>query len=227
MRTAARLLVLSSSLLASANTLAGQVSIDGPGAPGSVFAEIADAMNWVASQPSNNYTVRAASGRYAAFDFAENATLSWGSSPGVIDIGGNLWVRPSGQMLFEIAGTDNSGAPTGGPVQCDTVLVNGGNVLYEGRLSIVLLGGFTPTLGDSFELIAATGSVTWNAASATVVGPALGNGLFWQVTVGASSFGTPAGYGTFSNALIATVVPAPGAIALLAAAGLISTRRRR
>jgi hypothetical protein len=184
-------------------------------------AALADAMAWVNDHSaSGTYGVRAESGKYNSFETVSNADLTWGNSPGVIDLYGGMRVRPAGQMLFEIAGTDNSLAPTTGVVQCDTVLADG-NILYEGRLSVALLYPFVPTLGNSFQLIATTSgkTVTWGG---TLDAPTLAAGLTWQVSV---AQGTMAGF--TGDALYLTVVPTPGALALLGTAGIIGARRRR
>ena len=183
-------------------------------------AALTDAMNWVNTH-SGNYGVHAQSGRYdAGTNIASNASLTWGSSPGVIDLMGGMNVQASAQMLFEIAGTSNSAAPTTGVVDYDTVLADG-NVTYFGTLSVALLSGFTPALGNSFQLIATTTgkTVTW---SGTLDAPTLAGGLTWQVSVAPS---TMAGFG--GQSLYLTVVPTPGALALLGTAGVIGARRRR
>ena len=177
-------------------------------------------MDWVNTH-SGNYGVHAQSGRYdAGTNIASNASLTWGSSPGVIDLMGGMNVQASAQMLFEIAGTNNSNAPTTGVVDYDTVLANG-DVTYYGTLSVALLSPYTPVLGNSFQLIATTAgkTVTW---SGTLDALPLAAGLAWQVSVAPS---TMAGY--TGQSLYLTVVPAPGALALLATAGIIGARRRR
>ena len=183
-------------------------------------AALTEAMNWVNSH-SGNYGVHAQSGRYdAGTNIASNASLTWGSSPGVIDLMGGMNVQASAQMLFEIAGTSNSLAPTTGVVDYDTVLADG-NVTYLGTLSVALLSGFTPALGNSFQLIATTTgkTVTWNG---TLDAPTLTGGLAWQVSVAPSTMPTFGG-----QSLYLTVVPTPGALALLGTAGIIGARRRR
>ena len=183
-------------------------------------AALTDAMNWVNTQ-SGNYGVHAQSGRYdAGTTISNRASLTWGNSPGVIDLMGGMNVQASAQMLFGIAGTSNSFAPTTGVVDYDTVLADG-NVTYFGTLSVALLSGFTPVLGNSFQLIATTAgkTVTW---SGTLDALPLAAGLAWQVSVAPS---TMAGY--TGQSLYLTVVPAPGALALLATAGIIGARRRR
>ena len=184
-------------------------------------AALTDAMNWVQTR-SGNYSVHAQSGRYdAGTNIASNASLTWGSSPGVIDLMGGMNVQASAQMLFEIAGTSNSLAPTTGVVDYDTVLA-AGNVTYFGTLSVALLSGFTPALGNSFQLIATTAgkTVTW---SGTLDAPTLAPGLAWQVSVAPST--NMAGY--TGQSLYLTVVPTPGALALLGTAGIMGARRRR
>jgi hypothetical protein len=165
--------------------------------------------------------VQAQSGRYdAGTTISNRASLTWGTSPGVIDLLGGMNVQASAQMLFEIAGTNNSAAPTTGVVDYDTVLA-AGNVTYFGTLSVALLSPYTPVLGNSFQLIATTAgkTVTW---SGTLDALPLATGLAWQVSVAPS---TMAGY--TGQSLYLTVVPAPGALALLATAGIIGARRRR
>ena len=183
-------------------------------------AALTDAMDWVNTH-SGNYGVHAQSGRYdAGTNIASNASLTWGNSPGVIDLMGGMNVQASAQMLFEIAGTNNSAAPTTGVVDYDTVLADG-NVTYFGTLSVALLSPYTPVLGNSFQLIATTAgkTVTW---SGTLDALPLAAGLAWQVSVAPS---TMAGY--TGQSLYLTVVPTPGALALLGTAGVIGARRRR
>ena len=185
-------------------------------------AALTDAMDWVNTH-SGNYGVHAQSGRYdAGTTISNRASLTWGNSPGVIDLLGGMNVQASAQMLFEIAGTNNSNAPTTGVVDYDTVLANG-NVTYFGTLSVALLSPYTPVLGNSFQLIATTfgKTVTW---SGTLAAPTLAPGLAWQVSVAPS---TNMGSTYTGQSLYLTVVPAPGALALLATAGIIGARRRR
>ena len=184
-------------------------------------AALTDAMDWVNTH-SGNYGVHAQSGRYdAGTTISNRASLTWGNSPGVIDLLGGMNVQASAQMLFEIVGTSNSLAPTTGVVDYDTVLADG-NVTYLGTLSVALLSPFTPVLGNSFQLIATTAgkTVTWNG---TLDAPTLAAGLAWQVSVAPST--NMAGY--TGQSLYLTVVPTPGALALLGTAGVIGARRRR
>ena len=220
--------IWATSALITASASAGIVTVtDSSGATvlttANSAAALAEAMTWVNDHSaSGTYGVRAESGKYNSFETVSNADLTWGNSPGVIDLMGGMNVQASAQMLFEIAGTSNSAAPTTGVVDYDTVLADG-NVTYFGTLSVALLSGFTPALGNSFQLIATTAgkTVTW---SGTLDAPTLAPGLAWQVSVAPS---TNMGSTYTGQSLYLTVVPAPGALALLATAGIIGARRRR
>ncbi|MFM8818595.1 MAG: hypothetical protein ACKOHI_12125, partial [Phycisphaerales bacterium] len=66
-----------------------------------------------------HYIVHATSGDYMSFTQSANSTLTWGSSPGVLTVAGDL--ATSGTVLFEIMGKTNSGAAADSkvPVECD------------------------------------------------------------------------------------------------------------
>ena len=163
-------------------------------------------------------TLRVLSGTYGGFDTGELAlTIEPGNSPGIVNFSGPVRVRSNSQVNFEIGGY-NSGLSGGNP-EFDQFIV-ASNVNFEGRLGIRLYNGFTPNFGDSWNLIQASGSITFSGLTDL---PTLGGGLSWsiQVVPGASEFG---GSG---NSLVASVVPAPGAAALVGLAGLIGSRRRR
>ncbi|MFM8872924.1 MAG: hypothetical protein ACKOJI_06185, partial [Phycisphaerales bacterium] len=70
-----------------------------------------------------HYIVHATSGDYMSFTQSANSTLTWGSSPGVLTVAGDL--ATSGTVLFEIMGKSNSGAAGGESVEFDTTLVAG------------------------------------------------------------------------------------------------------
>jgi hypothetical protein len=214
---ACRSVCLAVSVFATQAAFAGIITV-GEGV-GFDYREISDAI--VHAQSGDR--IVAANGTYAAFDLeananASNLTLSWGASPGVIGIYGDMQVNTGGQLLFELAGTGNTQAPLFGPVDYDTVLVSG-NVRYTGSVILELISGFMPSLGDRFELIATTGNFIWGG---TLVAPTLPEGLSWQVSVESS---TLQGYN--GQSLVATLIPAPGAVALASIAGLVTIRRRR
>lgn len=204
--------IVSLSLLASSNALAGLWTV---GAGNHDFFSVADAMGDGRVQSGD--TIRILSGSYVGFDTGDKAlTIEPGNSPGIVNIVGNMRVRPTSTVNFEISGYDN-GWVSGTPA-FDQFLVTG-NVSYEGTLGIRLTGGFSPVFGDSFRLIQAAGSISFTGVTSL---PALSGGLSWNVAVvdGSDRFGTGA-------MLVASVVPAPGAAALIGLAGLATSRRRR
>lgn len=199
----------------------------GPGgtAGGFQFAEVADAIAFAGSGDTIFIRARTENGArhsYAGFDLAlaqPNVSVEWGNSPGVIEVGGNMRVGPNADMLFELAGTNNSQALTTGRVQYDTVFVTG-NFRLEGMLNLVTFNGFAPALGHAFELVATSGTVTWTGTfDLHFTAPALPAGSSWQFSVGTGTLG--------GQSIFATVVPAPGAFALLGCAALVGGRRRR
>ncbi len=98
-----------------------------------------------------------------------------GTSPGTITIDG-LTMMPGSSLDFEI----------GDPDRDHIVLTNNGNVSLAGLLNISLLGGFTPTLGQSFPLFeGAIGSIT--GAFDAIIAPTF-NGLTFDVIQNATSF---------------------------------------
>ena len=138
----------------------------------------------------------------------------------MIEIDGSMRVRPTSSLTVEIGGLSNALAPSGGPVDYDTILCTG-LVKIEGAVNIQLVNGFVPVFGNTFEIIA-SGDDVQLFPTAVINGPALGGGLSWQMYVGSSTFGGDFG----SKSLFVTVVPTPGALALLAGAGLLARRRR-
>lgn len=199
----------------------------GPGgsASGFDFAQVSDAISFASAGDTIYAKARTVGGTrftYDAFDLsqaAEGVSFVWGNSPGVIEIGGTMRVGANANLEFELGGTDNSEALTTGRVQYDTVFVHGDFGL-EGILGLSLYNGFAPDVGDSFELVATSGTVTWTGSFPLhFTAPTLADGAAWQFTVAAGSNG--------GQSIFATVVPGPGAIALLGAAGLAASARRR
>ncbi len=207
---------------AAAPASANLVTVNGPSGEIGSYSEIAAAMNWISSSGDSStvYSVRASSGAYAGFEAVENSDLSWGNSPGVIEIDGTMRVRSTSSLTVEIGGLSNALAPVGGPVDYDTILCTG-LVKFEGALNIQLVNGFVPVFGNTFEIIA-SGTDVQLVSTATINGPALGGGLSWQMYVGTSTFG-----GDYAaKSLFVTVVPSPGAVALFGLAGFIGRRRK-
>jgi hypothetical protein len=98
-----------------------------------------------------------------------------GKSPGILSVLGNVTLRPTGTVNIELGGAslydelnafDNP----------DTPLVEGA-MSIEGLLNVSLFGGFTPALGDFFDVFSAL-DVTLGSATFSL--PALAGGLGWQ-----------------------------------------------
>jgi hypothetical protein len=181
------------------------------------FYTVADAIGSVVV--ANGDTIRVASGGYIGdFDTGDKVlTFEPGNSPGIVDVYGSMFVRPSSTVNFEIGGFAtglNAGAP-----DFDQFIVTE-DVNYQGTLGVRLINGFTPNLGDSWALIQSGGALNFSGLTSL---PALSGGLSWNVEVvsGSSEFGAS------GSSLIVSVVPAPSAAALVGLAGLATSRRRR
>ena len=200
----------------------------GPGgtANGYQYGQISDAIAAAGAGDTINAAARTVYGssfRYDAFDLEsgpDGLDLVWGNSPGVIEVGGLLRLGANSSMVFELTGTDNSRALTTGRVDYDTVLVYG-NMILNGIFEVTLGSTFTPSVGNRFELASTTGSITWSGTLGLHLSlPTLTAGQSWSTTV--ESGGLLGG-----QSLFVTVVPAPGAVALLGAATLVGGSRRR
>jgi hypothetical protein len=200
----------------------------GPGgtANGYQYGQISDAIAAASAGDTIHAAGRSVYGsnfRYAAFDLdsgADGLELIWGNSPGVIEVDGNLKVGANSIMTFELTGTNNSRVLTTGRVDYDTVLVYG-NLTLTGTFAVSLGSTYVPSVGNRFELAATQGTITWSGSLGLHLSlPTLTAGQSWSTTV--ESGGLLGG-----QSLYITVVPAPGASALLAAAALIGNGRRR
>jgi len=151
----------------------------------------------------------------AATSFA-SATVT--NSAAIYEIFGSVTVAPTSTATFNIGGRNSGLIGPSVPPEFDQFVVTGDFAL-AGTLRIALFNDFVPVLGDSFTLVHALGDVTF---SGNFTAPTLGDGLSWQVAVGSGGM-----FGAEGSTLVASVVPAPGAIALLAVGGLVSGGRRR
>jgi hypothetical protein len=133
-----------------------------------------------------------------------------GFSPGRTTVDGDFIQGALGELAMEIAG------PIQG-ISYDSLLING-NFGFEGGgaaglLSISLIDGFVPVDGQSFDLITYNRLVAGTFANITFAG--LPSGASFNITYGI-------------DRLTATYrVPAPGALGVLFAGGLLGLRRRR
>ncbi len=126
-----------------------------------------------------------------------------GASPAAISIDGNVALGPASQLLLELAGL----APGTGH---DRLAISG-NLGAAGGLTVALLDGYHPSLGDAFDVLA-FGSVTGGFSAITL--PALGGGLAFDASQVLTT-------GTL------TVVPEPGTFAITAVAWLVGAATRR
>ena len=107
-------------------------------------------------------------------DLVNVGQIAPGFSPGVIQIDGEFSQQALGNLSIEIEGLS--------PGNQHDQLVISGNATLSGTLSIDLVNGFSPQLGDTFQVLAAAN--VFNAFD-TVELPVL-SGLGWEVNYNAS-----------------------------------------
>lgn len=146
------------------------------------------------------------------------ASAGLANSASIYEVFGSVSIAPTSTATFNIGGRNSGLIGPSVPPEFDQFVVTG-DFSLAGTLRIALFNDFVPVQGDSFTLVHALGDVTF---SGVFTAPALADGLSWQVTVGSGGM-----FGAEGSTLVASVVPAPGAIALLAAGGLASGSRRR
>ena len=129
---------------------------------------------------------------------------------GTLTVNGNGVFNAGSTALFKLGGTAAR--------QFDKLSLSG-TLGAGGLLDIDLINGFTPSAGNSFDILdftTATGTFTLSL-------PALGGGLSWNTSQLLTT-------GTISVAAAIAAVPEPGAAALALAAGgalVVRGRRRR
>ena len=126
-----------------------------------------------------------------------------GASPGEMAFGGDLVFGMAASLETELAGTS--------PGTEYDVLDVAGELNLAGTLNVVLIDGFDPEFGDTFDLL------DWGALHGTfntVNLPRLDPGLVWNTS------------GLYSDGTLA-VVPEPATLSLLALGGLALMIRRR
>ena len=107
-----------------------------------------------------------------------------GLGAGLLNVLGNYIQNLEGTLAIELGGTDNSDPMN---LQFDQLLVDGAASL-GGTLDVSLLdlgsGALVPGLGDSFDILTATGGISGTFDSEVL--PTLDVGLQWHVEYGAS-----------------------------------------
>ena len=84
--------------------------------------------------------------------FTNSGTLAAGSSPGTLNVSGNLLLTGSSIVNAEIGGTNQG-------VDYDWIDVTG-TASVAGTLNATLFGGFTPTAGNQFTIVSAAGGLS-------------------------------------------------------------------
>jgi fibronectin-binding autotransporter adhesin len=126
-----------------------------------------------------------------------DGTIMPGTSPGTLNITGDLVLSGDSILIMEIAGT--------APGQFDVIAI-GGQLTADGKLRVVRGGTFTPTVGDSFDILTFAGR----------------SGNFDSVVF--EGFSGPPLHWTFDgNSLQIAAVPEPHEWALMLA-GLVAVR---
>ncbi|MCX5685001.1 MAG: PEP-CTERM sorting domain-containing protein, partial [Planctomycetota bacterium] len=128
-----------------------------------------------------------------------------GHSPAAVSFEGDLVLGSGAHLVAELAGTTPGS-------QYDQVGV-GGLASLDGTLDVVLLGGFAPACGDTFDLF---DFANFDGSFDAVNLPALGGGLSWDAS------------GLYSTGQLG-VVPEPATLTLVGlglAASLLRGRKR-
>jgi fibronectin-binding autotransporter adhesin len=126
-------------------------------------------------------------------------TLAPGNSPGLLTVTGNLTLLSTSQLVMELGGMVEG-------VSYDSIDVTGA-ITLAGGLNVVLVNGFSPVSGASFNLIDAA-SFGGNFASVNL--PSLPGGLTWNtaalataglISVSGSAIPEPSTYAAWAGAL--------------------------
>jgi hypothetical protein len=133
--------------------------------------------------------------------FMNAGTVSPGNSPGLLSVTGPYNQTAAGVLEIEVGG-DTKGT------EYDCLAITGAAAL-AGEVDAILLPGFHPAPGDTFEVLTATGGITNNGLAL-----APGDTGTWLLHVGQDS-------------LKLEYVPEPATLCLVALGGLAAFFRRR
>jgi T5SS/PEP-CTERM-associated repeat protein len=97
--------------------------------------------------------------------------LKPGNSPANVTFGGDVVISPTAGTIIELAGTTKG-------AQYDSLTI-AGNVSLGGALDVVLLNGFVPSSGQSFNILTAAGGIDGTFDTTNL--PALAGGLYFDL----------------------------------------------
>jgi len=119
-------------------------------------------------------TLTVLDGGNVGVEIVNEGSMALGSSPGVLNVA-DFSQTASGQISFELQGLTQGTAYDWMNVSNNTTL--------DGLMDVSLLGGFIPSLGDSFEIITAGAGLTgvFNMAVFPVI-PNIGLGIMYTAT---------------------------------------------
>ncbi len=167
------------------NTGSLQVSLDGQGT-----LTVADGGRVTASALTVNANGQVYGDGTLEGPVVNSGEIHPGLSPGALTVEGDYTQNADGTLMIELGGT----APG---TEHDQLIVTG-NASLNGTLDIVLVNGFVPTPGDTFEIMTFT-SVTGHFAR--VACPNLGGGLSANLAVGINNVMVKTGIDCNANCL--------------------------
>jgi hypothetical protein len=125
-----------------------------------------------------------------------SGVIAPGESAGVLSVVGNYDQQDDGVLRIELGGTDNS-IPLS--AEFDQLIVDG-TASLGGQLSVSLLPSFSPSVGDVFPIVTATGGI--QMAFSAITYPDIASTLQWQIddsdTHSLSLFVSPALQGDYN-----------------------------
>jgi T5SS/PEP-CTERM-associated repeat protein len=105
--------------------------------------------------------------------------MSPGASPAEVAFEGSVVLGSGNTLSMELGGVT--------PGSEHDVLSVAGSAALDGTLDVSLLGVFLPTLGETFEIITASGGVNGTFVTPAAELPALSSGLAWAINYGANN----------------------------------------